>query len=245
MKSAHFFLKFSLEMAEEIFRQLLHDLLGQNATIVEDQKKAISLEISQMDLSSAVTRDLLKPTLGAENIDGAWRSALARSAATLDNPNERHLPKALCVGGDVGLLSGVDLLKERHLLAAILRRAKKDNRAGSSLVSVLEICNLFPSLTPPAAEAAGSAATAVIARLIAAASKLKADRLQAESNPGNMEISSLNSHPAFKQTDARVLRLVDFLTVSKSQGGNFLLPWLRDRFESRLLSSAQARVLSG
>ena len=233
-----------LEMADEIFRLALADMVNQNPSMPDDHRKALLSEISKMDLTVQAARDQLKQILGVDAIDNAWRNAQAKAALPTENRNERQIPKAICLGGDVAILAGVDLDREKQLLSAILRRANK--RTVTPLISVMEISNFFPSLTPPAAEAAVHATAAVIARIISAASSLKSDRQRAQVRMGDLEISSLRNHPSLApgNNNLRLLGVRDFINASEIQGGSLLLPWLRDRFDTRLLTAAQAKIFS-
>ena len=90
------------------------------------------------------------------------------------------------------------------------------------------------------------ATAAVIARIVAAASQLKAERQRAQAKMGDLEISSIRNHPSMKpaNNNLRILGLRDFINASEIHGSSLLLPWLRDRFDTRLLTAAQGRIFS-
>ena len=131
----------NFQMADEIFRLALAEMVNQNPGLPDDHRKSLLSEISKMDLTMQSARDQLKQILGVDAIDNAWKNAQAKAALPMENRNERQIPKAICLGGDVALLAGVDLEREKLLLSSILRRANR--KPAITLIPLLEISNFF------------------------------------------------------------------------------------------------------
>ena len=227
---------------DELLRQCLMEVVMGTALIPPEQRKLIVQELARVDMKDQQVKEQLKQSFGQQAYEQAFKTAQAKASAAAADPGllrDKHLPKALCQGGDVAALSGVDISKERELLDAIKRSTRNGATAGS-LVSPETPGGMIP-VTPDGAVAISRFVNAAIGRVLKEASAANTAMRKAQESTEE-KLSSVHSHPAL-QKNTRNLRswglraLLSAVEIGETP--------LSSLWEERVLLKIQERILTG
>ena len=213
--------------------------------IPQEQRKLIVQELSRINMTDPAVREQLKQSFGEQAFEHALKTAQAKALAAAVDPNlqkDKRLPKALCSGGDISVLAGVNVTYEADLLARIRRSKQATSSKLPLLIKPDEVSLLAPDgqIGHAVGSVVSRAVLAGISRLLKDASAFnKLIRKKHMRGDSEEKTVSVFNHPNLEEErNLRRWGLKALLAaVSQSKGP------LADLWQRRVLDRIQSAVL--
>ena len=227
---------------DEALRQVLIDMVTSAASLTTDQRKQIVIELQKIDIRNSDVKEHLRASFGAETFEGALRQATVRMQhAEPAIARERKMPKALATGGDVGILCGVDLSKERELLRSILvaRRSEVFPTSYPVFVTPEYVESMYSVTSESLSTYLSAAVNILLRRVVLSSGSIKRDIQRAQGEGNTRKSSVIRPSRLHQAGNLKTLNLVHLMRGIELVE---LPPQIRERWEARLQAAEQAKA---